>query len=83
MGDSRCHLAIVFESAGHEHRGWRLAAVQELAREVAPHRINALASDSEPAVASALAYLKIAEGVTGQLLELDDMGAGEVVSYSA
>ena len=73
-------LTIVLETAGHEHRSWRLAAIQELAREVAPHRINAIASCSEAAVAAARAYLERAEGVTGQLLELDDTGAGEVVT---
>ena len=80
IGSFTSCLTIVFEAAGHEHRSWRLAAIQELAREVAPHRINAIASCSEAAVAAARAYLERAEGVTGQLLELDDTGAGEVVT---
>jgi hypothetical protein len=73
-------LVVIFPSADHSHRAWRLAAVQALAREFAPVRVNALASDREPAIAAALAYLETAEGVTGQLLELDDTGAGEVLS---
>ncbi len=76
-------LVIIFTLADHTHRAWRLAAIQSLAREFAPVRINALASDSEKAIAAALAYLETAKGVTGQLLELDDTGAGEVVSLSA
>lgn len=72
-------LTLVFAPAGHEHRGWRLAAVQELARQYAPARINALASDDETAIAAALAYLAEAKGVTGQLLALDGNGAGQVL----
>jgi hypothetical protein len=83
MAEFPCHLTIVFVPAGHEHRGWRLAAIQELAREVAPiHRINAVVGKSEVAIAAAKKYLEKADGVTGQLLELDDIGAGEVVSFS-
>ena len=76
-------LTLIFPPADHTQRAWRLAAVQSLAREYAPIRVNALASDSEAAIAAALAFLESAEGVTGQLLELDDTGAGEVVSSPA
>lgn len=72
-------LLLVFPPADHTHRGWRLAAVQELARVAAPSCVNAVASDSEAAIASALAYLEQAPGLTGQLLTLDDAGAGPVV----
>jgi hypothetical protein len=77
------HLTLIFPPADYTHRAWRLAAVQALARDHAPIRINALASDSEPAIAAALAYIGTADGVTGQLLELDDTGAGAVVSSPA
>ena len=77
------HLTLIFPPADHTHRGWRLAVVQSLAREYAPVRVNAVTSDSEPAIAAALAYLGTAEGVTGQLLQLDDTGAGEVLSSPA
>jgi hypothetical protein len=70
---------IVFEPAGHEHRSWRLAVIQELAREFAPGRINAVIGTSDSAVTAALAYLGRAVGITGQLLDLDDTGAGEVL----
>ena len=71
---------LVFSPADHSHRAWRLAVVQSFAREFAPLRVNAMVSDSEPAIAAALAYLESAEGVTGQLLQLDDTGAREVLT---
>lgn len=71
-------LTLVFDPAGHDHRGWRLALVQSLAREHAPRRINALAGDDQAAVAAAADYLASADGVTGQYLPLDGAGAGEV-----
>lgn len=74
------NLTIVFEPAGHEHRAWRLALVQELAREYAPGRVNALASDDERAIAAALGYLGGADGVTGQYLPLDGNGAAALLS---
>jgi hypothetical protein len=76
-------IVVVFPAADQTHRGWRLAAVQALAREYAPIRVNALASDSEAAITAGLVFLESAQGVTGQLLELDDTGAGEVVSSPA
>ena len=82
-GEGLAHLTLVFPPADHSHRAWRLAAVQALAREHAPIRVNALASDSAKAIAAALAYLETAGGVTGQLLQLDDTGAGEVVNSAA
>ncbi len=73
-------LTLVFAPADHSHRGWRLSVVQGLARVHAPRRVNALASDDEAAIAAAARYLAAAEGVTGQYLVLDAVGAGEVVS---
>ena len=72
-------LVLVFPPADHTHRAWRLAAVQGLARELAPRRVNALASRDEVAIAASLAYLESAEGLTGQYLPLADAGAGPVV----
>ncbi len=63
-------LIIIFPPADHTHRGWRLAVVQELARQNAPLRINAVAGDSEAAIAAAVRYLETADGVTGQSLLL-------------
>ena len=65
-----CDLVLVFPAASHEHRAWRLAAVQELARELAPTRVNGIVGDNEDAVVSTIAYLDAAPGITGQLLAL-------------
>ncbi len=72
-------VVIVFPPADHTHRAWRLAAVQGLARDHAPLRVNALASDDPAAIESALHYLEQAEGLTGQYLTLDGLGAGDVI----
>lgn len=63
-------LTLVFPPAGHDHTAWRLAAVQTLAREAAPLRINAVAGDDPAGLAATLAYLAAAEGLTGQYLPL-------------
>ncbi len=76
-------LALIFPPADHTHRGWRLAAVQGLALELAPRRVNALAADGEAAIVAALAYLAGAEGLTGQYLPLDDAGGGAVIGSAA
>ena len=76
-------VTLVFAPADHTHRAWRLAVVQGLARQYAPVRINALASNDEKAIAAALAYLETAEGVTGQYLPLDGNGAGALLSSNA
>lgn len=76
-------LVVLFAPADHTHRAWRLAVVQQLARENAPIRINALESVDEAAVAAALSWLDRAPGVTGQLLPLDGEGAGEILSISS
>lgn len=68
-------LVIGFEPAAYTHNGWRLSAIQQLARDYAPLRINAVASDEEEAIAAAVAFLEQAEGVTGQLMPLDGEGA--------
>ena len=70
---------LIFPSADHTHRAWRLAATQSLARQFAPVRINAVAGDDEAAIVAAIRYLNEAEGVTGQYLTLDSAGAGEVI----
>jgi len=72
-------LTLLLSAADHTHRIWRLAAVQALAREHVPARVNALSGGSAASIAAGLAYLEGAEGVTGQYLPLDDAGAGPVV----
>jgi hypothetical protein len=83
LEDHHAGLVIVFEPADYTHRGWRLAAIQQLARDHAPLRINAVASEDGNAIDAALAYLGSAEGVTGQYLPLDGNGAVGLLSRNA
>ncbi len=69
-------VTIQFPPADYPHKSWRLAAIQELAREAAPVRVNGLEADDDAAVSAALDYLDNAPGITGQLLSLDPTGAG-------
>jgi hypothetical protein len=64
-------LVLIFAAASYDHRGWRLAAVQDLARKAAPKRVNAVAGDDEQAIASTTEWLAQAPGITGQLLAVD------------
>lgn len=64
-------VVLAFSSADHPHAAWRLAAVQELAREAAPGRVNAVAGPAGAGQAAVLAYLDRAPGVTGQVLQVD------------
>jgi hypothetical protein len=73
-------LILVFPPADHTHRGWRLAAVQSLARAHAPSRINAISGADGAVILAARDYLSHAEGVTGQYLLLDGNGAAPVLS---
>lgn len=63
-------LVLIFPSALYDHRAWRLAAVQGLARTASPRRVNAVVGDGAPAVDETVAWLARSPGVTGQLLEL-------------
>lgn len=67
-------LLIVFPPADHEHDGWRLAAVQSIARNIAPRRVNAAQGGGEAAVAALGEYLARAPGITGQYWALDETG---------
>jgi hypothetical protein len=76
LQDARASLAIVMPPASYDHSDWRRAAARDLARIAAPVRVNVIASDEEAAIASALAFLESAPGVTGQYLPLEGEGAG-------
>ncbi|NBC36482.1 hypothetical protein GTZ99_07930 [Novosphingobium sp. FSY-8] len=73
-------LMLVLPPADHTHRAWRLAAIQALARELAPQRVNAVESDDTAAIAAAHAWLEAAPGITGQVFPLDGQGAGPVIA---
>jgi len=60
-------LVLVLPAAAYDQRGWRLAAVQDLAREAAPRRVNAIAGDDDEAIAATAEWLAQAPGITGQL----------------
>ena len=72
-------LAIILPHASHQHDDWRKAAARDLARADAPKRVNIVVGDDRQALSAALAYLKQAPGVTGQVLPLDGIGAGNPV----
>jgi hypothetical protein len=82
LAESAEDLVLIFPPASHEHHGWRLAVVQQLAREHAPLRVNALESDDEGAIAAAVDYVDQAPGLSGQLLPLDGNGASALLSKS-
>ena len=63
-------LVLIFPPAPFDHRGWRLAAIQDLARAAAPVRVNGIVSGDEQAIAATLAWLAKAPGITGQLLSV-------------
>jgi hypothetical protein len=61
-------LVFLFPPAGNEHRGWRLAAIQALAREAAPKRVNGVVGDDLNGTDKVRDWLANAPGITGQLL---------------
>ncbi len=63
-------LALVFAPADHAHHAWRLAAVQALAREAAPARVNGLVGGEGAPLEAMLGWLAGAGAITGQLLEV-------------
>jgi hypothetical protein len=80
VGLSEGSLIIIFPAADQDHRGWRLAAIQDLARANAPIRVNAVESGHGPALLAACDYIENAPGLTGQLLRLDGSGLGALLS---
>jgi len=65
---SGADVVLAFAHADHTHKAWRTAMIQELAREAAPRRVNAVAGEAGEDV---LAFLACAPGVTGQVLQID------------
>ncbi|WP_271078364.1 Rossmann fold domain-containing protein [Aurantiacibacter sp. MUD61] len=63
-------VVVIFQPADHTHHAWRLAAVQELARESVPYRVNGVEGDHMQDVSETLFYLQSADGVTGQLFTM-------------
>ena len=69
-------LGIIMPPAPPDHRDWRRAVARDLARELAPKRVNLVAGSDSDAIFAALDYLAGAPGVTGQLLPVSGRGAG-------
>ncbi len=67
----KADVVVHLPFADHTHKSWRLAVIQELAREAAPSRVNAVVGEAGQGMSDALDYLAKAPGVTGQILELD------------
>ncbi|RJY08006.1 Rossmann fold domain-containing protein [Aurantiacibacter aquimixticola] len=63
-------LVILFDHADHTHDSWRRAAVEELAREGVPGRVNAVVGPAGEGLEQAATYLERAPGVTGQIFSL-------------
>jgi hypothetical protein len=76
IGAGDLPLCVAFDPADHTHAAWRVAAIQALAREAAPGRVNGVSGVDEAALEATSRYLQFAEGVTGQYLPLDGQGAG-------
>lgn len=65
-------VVVVLPTASADHSDWRRAAARDLARALAPARVNLLAQGSAAALDATLAYLQGAPGVTGHYLVLHD-----------
>lgn len=70
-------VALLLPAASYDHSDWRRAAVRDLARRVAPVRINMVAGGDPAAVDAALSYLAAARAITGQVLELAETVPGD------
>ena len=70
-------IVVNFGPAEHSHRAWRLAAIQELAREAAPVRVNGLVGPDGEGAHAVMRFLENAPGITGQLLAVDGK-SGEI-----
>jgi hypothetical protein len=64
-------VMIVVPPAPVDHTDWRRAAVHDLARALAPVRVNMVAGRAGESLEATLAYLGNAPGVTGHYLQLD------------
>lgn len=72
-------LALLFPPGDKAQHGWRHAAIQGLAREAAPRRVNGVESGGDDAaVAEVTDWLANAQGVTGQLFQVDGKTAAMV-----
>lgn len=76
-------LAILLPPAPHGHRDWRLALARDLAREVAPKRVNVIAGVPGEGREATLRFLSDAPGVTGQYLVCHDHTSADPAASQA
>ena len=69
-------LVLVMSASPPDHRDWRRSVARDLARELAPKRVNMVAGDDPDAIAATIEYLEQAPGVTGQMLLVDGHSEG-------
>ena len=67
-------VVLVLPPAPVDHTDWRRAVVRDLARALAPVRVNLVAGDTGESLDATLAYLANAPGVTGHYLPLHGDG---------
>ena len=65
-------LTYVFPIGGKDHEGWQRAAIQALARELAPKRVNGVVGDGFESTDEVASWLMDAPGITGQLLSVEN-----------
>ena len=63
-------LTYIIPFGGREHEAWQRAAIQTLARELAPKRVNGVIGDGLELTDQVTAWLGDARGITGQLLSV-------------
>lgn len=64
-------VIIVFPHADFMHSEWRKIAIQELARESVPMRVNGIEASMDEEIRPVVDYLASAPGVTGQMFRTD------------
>ncbi len=69
-------LVLVMPALPPDHRDWRRSVARDLARELAPKRVNLVAGNDLAAIAATIEYLEQAPGVTGQMLLVDGHSEG-------
>jgi len=67
-------LTYIFPTGGKDHEGWQRAAIQALARELAPKRVNGVIGDGLASTDQVTDWLADAAGITGQLLAFGPAG---------
>lgn len=65
-------VTVIFGGSDKARTVWRRAAIESLAREQAPKRINGISGGQQDRIMATSRYLASAHGITGQVLLLSD-----------